>query len=535
MPRPILVWTAAALVAVSLCAAPAAEAVQLAPDGTPASTVTTSPTTAPTPVQSAAEASGDVVVPDPAAPAPGGPRVLVFGDSISAASRYNAAGTAGRTKAWWAWVAQAAGVAPTDVMVSAEAGSGLVSRGGSANRLCTGTTFGQRLDEVSASDPDVIVVEVGRNDIWTCRGTRRVAAGAAERRTIASAYFAELARAADLQGVARSNVYVMTAWGSTNGTGQAAVTTTYEALARTHGFAWVPLPSLIRAHTVDGVHPTAAGAKTLATWAMRASDMTTAISSRGTSHRAAPAGANVRCTGLTACRKAGTKTYGYGKVTTRIWNAPARTDRHYVAHRLRTSGRKVTPILVSSTSRGWRRETVAAGTATQTSQPTVGAVAWWNDSPAGAGGSAGHVAVVERVAKDHSYVVVSEVTSSGVFRTVRYSGTSLPQAYLQFHRANGSPAGVVTSVAAKHRTITVTGRAVDTDRPAVGTRLRIKVTQGTRTSIVDAPVATHYAFSQRFTVPRLRSGPVTIKVIARNAPGSRGKARVLTVRTATVR
>src|SRR5690606_15882726 len=72
------------------------------------------------------DAGGEVTLPNPDAPAPGSPRVLVFGDSISAMFRYSPNGVQGRPKAWWAYVADAAGLRPKEVMLSAEGGSGLL-------------------------------------------------------------------------------------------------------------------------------------------------------------------------------------------------------------------------------------------------------------------------------------------------------------------------------------------------------------------------------------------------------------------------
>ncbi|GAA3541736.1 hypothetical protein AFL01nite_25330 [Aeromicrobium flavum] len=517
-----MTWAAAFGVAASLLLAPGVASAT----GEPVDPVTATP---------APPAGGDVVVPDPQAPERADPRVLVFGDSISAPGRYRAAATTKHAKAWWAWVAEGGGMDARDVMVSAEAGSGIVSRGdGNGGGMCTGATFGDRLDRVAATRPHVVLVEVGRNDIWDCAGTRRVPATTAKRQKLATAYFDRLAAAADRHGVARSKVYVMTAWGSRHSDKQVAVTALYENLVRARGLTWVPLASLPKDQTTDGVHPTAKGARTLGSWALSSSDLATAISSRGTRPGRVASGSSVRCEGLGACRTAGVAVHGYGKAAPRVWGAPKATSRHYVAHVLSSRKRPAAPVLASDTPRGWRQEAVASRAAVQTSHPRAGDVAWWPNAPASAAAAGGHVAVVERVAADNSAVIVSEVTGRGRFRTVRYSGASRPRGYLRFAAADGSPRGVVTSITAKRGLVAVRGRALDTDAERRGVRIRIKVTQGGRSWTRTKP-PTRFAFSHRLSLPGLRPGAAVVKVTALDAPKSRGKNRALLTRRVVVR
>ncbi|SKB07841.1 GDSL-type esterase/lipase family protein [Aeromicrobium choanae] len=530
------ILTAAVAVAVSLLAAPPATADESVPTPAP-TTEPTAPATTPVPADSGAiQEGGEVTIPNPAAPSSRNARVLVFGDSFSATRRYSAAGTARRPKAWWAHVAAAAGLPASEVMVSAEGGSGLLARGhGEKPQACTGSTFGERLTDLATTDPDVVIVEVGRNDTHRCRAGVRVMATAAERRDAAAAYFATLARLADRQGIPRSFVYVMTPWGSSGGAHKIATSTQYEALAKARGFTWIALPSLVRSQTIDAIHPTATGASTLASWAMRGSDLTTAIRSRATRHATVPSHALVQCTGVSACRRAGVSTRGHDTVTRRIWGAARGTSTHYVAHRLSTGGRRSAPVLTTSTPRSWRTAALTEKAATQVAEARPGDIAWWLTAPAGVGSpSRGHLAVVESVARNNSYVVVTELTSRGTFRSVRYAGTSYPRAFLRFAGTDGSPRGLVTGLSAKRGSVAVRGRAVDTDAEAKGVQIRIKVTQGRRTWTRTGS-RTKLGFFHRFSVPGLRKGAAVVKVTALDAPGTRGTTRTLRTARLTVR
>lgn len=537
MTRHARLWTASAAVLLSLFAAPAAIADDAASDPDP--TATPSPPTSTPPAAAdggAVDEGGDVTLPNPDAPSTRSPRVLVFGDSMSATRRYSVAGTSRRPKAWWAYVAEGAGVPASHVMVSAEGGSGLLVRGnGEKVKACSGTTFGDRLSDVAATDPDVIIVEVGRNDVRICRGGKRVNSTGAERRAAATKYFNALARAADRQGIPRSFVYVMTPWGSSGGAGKVATATLYETFAKSHGFTWVTLPSLVRAQTTDAIHPTATGSKSLATWAMRSSDVTTAIRTRAARHAAVPSRAKVLCSGTGACRRSGVSAHQYSKATSRIWGTKPGSPAHYAAHRLTAGNRRTAPVLTASTPRAWRTSVTATGSAKQVAEARRGDVAWWPTAPAGVGASKrGHVAVVESVARNNSYVVVTELTSTGTFRSVRYAGTSYPRAFLRFATTDGSPRGVVTGAGAKAGVLVVRGRAVDTDAPQAGVRIRVTVTQGKRTWTRTA-TRTKFTFEHRFSVSGLRTGPASVKVKALNAPKTRGTTRTLATRRVVVR
>lgn len=477
---------------------------------------------------------GEVTRPNPHAPGTQRTRVLVMGDSISAGIRYSAhSGDPERPRAWWAYVAEAASLPPSEVMRSAESGSGVLMRGSARNGItCSGSTFGERLGDIETTRPDIVLVEVGRNDVRACDGPRPRPATQDERRATAIRFFDDLARAVDRQGVDRANVYVLTPWGSVQSPAQVAVTTLYEALARARGFAWVPVPALAASHTTDGTHPNAAGSRAIAVSVMRASDVVTAIASRGRLHVPTASRTSVVCTGIRSCRATGVRVAT--PLPRRVWGAAPRTPAHHVAQAL-TTGRTVAPVLGAATPRGWRVAAWTERAAKAVAHARPGDVAWWRDAPASVGRQSGHVAVVRRVAADNSWVQVTETTARGTVRAVRYSGVDLPRAYLRFTRTDGSPRGLVSSVRGRPGAVTVSGRAVDTDAPRRGVRLRVKVTQGTRTWTRTTPRAVRTRFSQRFVTPGLRAGRATVRVVALDAPRTRGTNRTLATQRLTVR
>lgn len=519
---------------IALFAAVPAGADETAPTTNPTSAPITEPTAGSE--DGAIDVGGEVTRPNPDTGSRTAPRVLVFGDSISALTRYSLDGRT-RPQVWWSHLAATIGVPARQVMVSAEGGSGLLAHGGGiARRQCSGSTFGDRLGDIAATNPDVVIVGVGRNDVHVCINRVRVPSTSQERRTAAMTYFADLARAVDRQGIRRSNVYVMSPWGSSMSSGHSATATLYEAIATARGFTWVATPALVRSQTTDTTHPNAVGSRAIAHAALRSSDIATAVKTRGARHTPVPSLAHVLCASLSRCRAQSIKTYSYAKATANLWGTRTRTDRHYVAHRLMHGNRRVAPILTASTARGWRVAAVTESAARQVAHAKVGDVAWWRTAPAGIGAaSRGHVAVVERVAKDNSWVIVSEVTGRGVFRSVRYTGASLPRAYLRFKRTNGSTRGSVTALAAKRGSIAVRGVAIDPDRPKRGVRIRVKVTQNGRTWIRTTARPTPVRFTRNFSLPGLRAGRATVRVIARDTPGTRGKSRTLDVRRVIVR
>lgn len=521
--------TVAAVAAVALLMATPANADEPASDPTPA--ITTTP-----PSSGSIDEGGEVTVPNPSAVPARSPRVLVFGDSISATRRYSMTG-AKRPKVWWSFLAEHIGIPARQIMVSADGGSGLLARGTGVQRLaCSGSTFGERVNQIAATNPDVVIVAAGRNDVNTCRNGYRVRSTAAERRQATRSYFASLASAVDRQGLRRSNVYVATPWGSFQSTSNISVTTLLEREATARGFTWVPTPALVRQETLDGTHPNTRGSQLFAASVVRGSDIIGTIRSRGVQHHTPPVRQRVLCTTVNRCRAQGIHDYRYATSTQRLWGLRARTDGHYVAHRLTRGKARTAPLLTARTARAWRTAATREAAARQMAHAKVGDVAWWGSAPAGsARASQGHVAVVERVAKDNSWVIVSEVTSRGTFRAVRHSGRSLPRAYLRFKRTGGGPRGSVTAVNAKRGVFTVRGVAIDTDRPHRGVRIRLKVTQKGRTWTRTTSQAGPIRFTHDVRVPGLRAGKAAVRITALNTPGSRGKSRTLGVHRVIVR
>lgn len=506
----------AAVAAVLACAAPAVSD-EVAP---------TEPTSAPTPEPT-----------DPTPEPTRGPQtpLLVIGDSISGSARYSLTGGGGKHKVWWAWVAQAAGVEPIDVARSTESGSGLLARGVGGGFLCYGTTFGERLADVEQSNPQVIIVAGGRNDLRYCRGSRLLPTTEAQRRAAAVSYFGRLAESADRLDLPRSRVYVMTPWGARDETGHSAITLLFESLAHEYGFTWVSLPALQRADTMDGVHPNARGSQLIASWVLAASDIASTIRHAGTTPGTVPSGASIRCSGAAACRTAGFAAARYSSATRSIWSARAKTDRHYVAWRLTSRSAPAVPLLKATTAASWYDVALRSRAATAHALPRVGDVAWWPTAPASTGleSSAGHVGIVAKVARNNGWVVVTEVDGAGRYRATRYSGASLPRAYLRFGRTSGTPRGWVRTVTAAPRSVTVSGRVSDPDAPRARVRVRITVTQAGRVRS-DTVARVPFDFTRSVRVRALRTGRATVTVRALNSPGSRGGSPVIARRVITV-
>lgn len=456
------------------------------------------------------------------------PRLLVFGDSISAAGRYRARADRSHVKAWWAHVAERAGMDPTKVKISAQPSSGIVAQG---RADCSGTTYAERLDKIERARPDVIIVEVGRNDVRRCVNGRHVGVPPALRERRARAYFSRLARRADRHGVDRSHVYVFTAWGSRQNELHPQITVLYARLVRELGLTWVPVAPLPRSQTVDGIHPTARGSLTLARRVMAASDVTRAIASRGRRTGRVASGVQVRCRGAKACRTLGLGHRGYPRGG-RIWGLRQHGPTRYAAHRV-TRGRTVAPVSTPRDARSWRADALASGAAVESAVARPGDVAWWDLDPSAAGRS-GHVAIVEKVAADGSWVLVTEMRAGGAFRAVRYRDRALPAAYLRFVPTDGSPAGAARVDRARPDRLRVSGVVADTDAPRRKVALRIRVSQGGRTW-TRRTSARAFDFDHRIGVRGLRAGRATVQVWAINPARTRGHDRVLLRTRVTVR
>lgn len=213
------------------------------------------------------------------------PDLMIVGDSISAHWRYDATGTGEKAKAWWAYVADAAGIDANQalkVRVDAIPGTGMLATGpadrhavryldGLGEACGDGTSgrpshsFGARLDNISITHPPkVLVIEGGRNDFKNCvDGVTRLST-VAESKAAIDRYLEALAARAQEAGIAPDHIFVVTPWGPSFSTERRDITPLVEAAAGVHGFRWIPTPELPAAKTVDNTHPNAAGTRWLA-------------------------------------------------------------------------------------------------------------------------------------------------------------------------------------------------------------------------------------------------------------------------------
>jgi len=201
--------------------------------------------------------------------------VLFIGDSITA--RYDDK-VGDPQRGWWSIVAAKMGMRP---VTSAESGSGMLAAGGGAQYgvpsrgACRGTTFGERLGDVAAAHPTVIVVEGGRNDFKRCVGGKTVTKLDKKRTEAAvKAYLAQLKTAAARAGVPARNVYVLSPWGTAYPSERAVVRPLVKKYALAEGFHWIATSYLADRWTVDRTHPNTAGNVELARRVVKLSDLT---------------------------------------------------------------------------------------------------------------------------------------------------------------------------------------------------------------------------------------------------------------------
>ncbi|MGZ5368874.1 SGNH/GDSL hydrolase family protein [Aeromicrobium sp.] len=180
-----------------------------------------------------------------------GPSIAVIGDSISA--RYNDDPGSAR-QAWWSVVGRHY---EAPVTIFAESGSGYVRPGG----LCDGTRFGDRLADVVESDPQVVIVEGGRNDWAYCNDLEITQASNASLKASVDRFLTELQRSLD----PRTTIYVLgPPWGTVNASEQSRVTSIIESSARRHYMRFIDTQGVFDgARTIDGTHPNRAGSLAL--------------------------------------------------------------------------------------------------------------------------------------------------------------------------------------------------------------------------------------------------------------------------------
>lgn len=327
-------------------------------------------------------ASAPASAEEPAVPERGSAgHLMVVGDSLSANPRYGATDDPRTTPAWWSHVLDSLGPGWT-YTISAQVGSGMLNRGNrrptdlssidDTNGRCNGTTFGERLGEVVAARPTLLIVEGGRNDFKTCvRGTVHRATEGQTVRAI-TRYLRDLGRTVDSIGLARRSVHVMTPWGVTYEQYRDVVTVTMEQQARIQGFTYIPLPVLPRREMVDGTHPTAAGSRHLAAQVLAAADLRRFSSTVVGAAR--PVAVRTSCEGYAACA-AQRGPIGYQRVrASSFWSqGPSRASTNFVAYRLTHDGRRSARI-PGRTAAQWRDGARAAGVPV-TGRAATGAVA----------------------------------------------------------------------------------------------------------------------------------------------------------------
>lgn len=178
-------------------------------------------------------------------------KILVIGDSITAFYTNEAKYGQG----WWKYLAQNTGV---PVVLSAEPGSGYVRTGND----CNGTTFSQRLGDVTRNKPTYIIVEGGRNDANYCNSQKKYTRASDSRiQHDVSSYLNQLVKTAAAAGVPRGNIYAFTPWGSSYPDQRAQVVPIIKQNAARYGIHYIDMPAYPRSLTIDGTHPTPAGSQ----------------------------------------------------------------------------------------------------------------------------------------------------------------------------------------------------------------------------------------------------------------------------------
>jgi hypothetical protein len=183
----------------------------------------------------------------PSTPAPEKPRktIMFVGDSMTA----NYSDIVGDSqRGWWSMVAADLNHRP---IVAAVRHSGYLRYG---MKNCSGSRFGSRLDAIVAAKPDVLVIAGGRNDLEKCSNGKAVKASPAEASSAIKTYYAALAKRLNAAGLKRSEVFVLTPWGTARADRAADIRSSVRYWATKNGFIWVPTRSLRASELVDGTH-----------------------------------------------------------------------------------------------------------------------------------------------------------------------------------------------------------------------------------------------------------------------------------------
>ncbi|MCL3817479.1 SGNH/GDSL hydrolase family protein [Aeromicrobium wangtongii] len=193
--------------------------------------------------------------------APGaGPRVAVIGDSITSWYRDEPGSI---SQGWWSMMGRDLGASVT---ILAEGGSGMNVRGNN----CHGTTFGQRLKELTPVD--FLVIEGGRNDMFGCnsRGQKTTLSRATQKKGIRT-FMTRLAARTDALGIPRSHVLVISPWGKSDRKHGKAIQGYMRLFSnRKHNrFTYVETWTLPNHMTMDTKHPNRAGSAYLSSVVQR--------------------------------------------------------------------------------------------------------------------------------------------------------------------------------------------------------------------------------------------------------------------------
>lgn len=182
-----------------------------------------------------------------------GTRVAVIGDSITA--RYSD-DPGSEDQAWWSFVGRHYGA---DVATFAQSGSGF----GRPGISCEGTRYGERLDDVRDYQPQVVLVEGGRNDWSYCEdGQLRTTTDEQVRKSV-DTFLAKLKDTVE----PGTRIYVLgPPWGPIQSAEGDRVTEIVKASATRHQLFYISTTGVFTSsHVRDGIHPNRAGSRELGT------------------------------------------------------------------------------------------------------------------------------------------------------------------------------------------------------------------------------------------------------------------------------
>ncbi|HPU14149.1 MAG TPA: SGNH/GDSL hydrolase family protein [Aeromicrobium sp.] len=189
--------------------------------------------------------------------------MMVIGDSYS--SYYGDLTT--RYPGWWAYLAADLNLEP---VVRAQPGTGFVASG----RSCELTKFAERMSAIRLANPKILVIAGGRNDWRTCTASGRLApATRTQIKHETDAYFRILATVWSDMGRSASDVYVLSPWGSSMSKKGSVIRPIIRDSAVASGFNWIRTEPLVRANTVDGIHPNQSGNLQLSEQVLTNSDL----------------------------------------------------------------------------------------------------------------------------------------------------------------------------------------------------------------------------------------------------------------------